>query len=127
MIINLSQEIWNNITQYLSSLNPVVLALLFGFGLDPVQQKRARVWRTIFQSEEWLVAAERQGLNPVLVEYDLEYCYDISRTTKDNERFLVLRFDDTSGDFTLYNQEMSDLFFFCLQPYEFDKARAEKM
>ncbi len=83
------------------------------------------MWCTTFQSEEWLVAAERQGLNPVLVGYDPEYCYDISRTTKGNERFLVLRPGDTSGDFTLYNQEMSGLFSSCLQPYEFDKARAE--
>ena len=84
----------------------------------------------IFQDEKWLNEAERHGLNPVLVGFDLEYYYKSEKSLtiapktsgKLDEKYLVLQPGDMSGDFTTYSRDIPELFFSCLKPYEFDKA-----
>ncbi|KAL9064992.1 MAG: hypothetical protein Q9161_008514 [Pseudevernia consocians] len=114
------QETSENITQNLSSLNPLELLA--------AQQKHAQVWRMLFQDEKWLREAERHGLNPVLVGFDLQHYYKseencTSKTSgKPDEKHLVLQPGDMSGDFTTYSRKMSKLFFSCLRPHDLDEA-----
>ena len=117
------REIWDNITHRLSSLNLLKLAF-------PAQKKLPQVWRMIFQDEKWLNEAERHGLNPVLVGFDLEYYYKSEKSLtialkssgKLDEKYLVLQPGDISGDFTTYSRDMPKLFFSCLKPHKFDRA-----
>ena len=80
------------------------------------------------QNEKWLNEAERPGLNPVLVDLDLEYYYKFEESftiaTKTsgnlNEKYLLLHSSDISGDFSTFSQDMLKVFFSCLGPHEFD-------
>ena len=116
----LPQELWDNVTQHLSSPKVLQLASVFHFKLLPEQRKHAQVWGMLFQSEKWLDAAERHGLNPVLVGYDLEYCYN-RKTLDQQDRYLILQPGDMSGDFTTYSKAMPRLFMSCLRSHEFDE------
>ena len=99
--------------------------------MKSLKQKHSQVWRMIFQNEEWLDAAERFGLNPVLIGYDLESYYEsensstiISKTSdKLDEKYLALDPGDSSEDFTSYSSDMQKLFLFCLQQHEYDKEK----
>jgi hypothetical protein len=91
MAPHVPQEIWDNITKDLSTLNPLRLSFLFKFKITlEAQKKHARVWRMLFRDEKWLYAAERYGLNPILIGFDLEYCYNRSDTNRNREKYLVL-------------------------------------
>ena len=118
MAPKLPQEIWDNITQNISSLNPLKLASLLNFRLDPKLQDHAQVWSLIFKSDKWLIEAERYHCNPVLIGYDLEYCYHTFATRR--TKYLVLYPGDISGDFTCFNPKMRRLFFTCLQSHIFN-------
>ncbi len=121
----LAQEVWDIVAQNLSSLSALNASRIFHFRLLSAQHKHARVWDLIFQSQEWLDEAERRQINPVLVGYDLEKCYHGSQRKGDKENYLILQPGDMSGDFTTWSEELRQLFFSCLKPYQFDEATKE--
>ena len=120
-----AQEVWDNIAQNLSSLSALNASLIFHFRLRPAQHKHARVLDLIFRSQEWLDEAGRRHINPVLIGYDLEKCYHGSQRKGDKEDYLILQPGDMSGDFTTWCEELLQLFFSCLKPYNFDKVTKE--
>ena len=97
------------------------MASLFKVVPSPEQLKHARVWRMLFHCDDWLNKAVCMGLNPVLIGYDLRYCYHSSDTIKKEEKYLVLRPGDEAGAFTKHSQELPSLFFACLRPHNFDE------
>ena len=120
----IAQELWDNIIQNLPRLSALKASRVFHFRLPPARYKHTRVWEMIFKSQEWLDEAKSQGINPVLIGYDLENCYNSSQKG-DEKNYLILQPGDMSGDFTTYNEESRQLFFSCLQPYNFDQASNE--
>lgn len=108
MFLKFSQEMWNIISQNLSSLNPLKLTFLFDVELDSAEKKHACVWCMTYQKEEWLIKAEHCSLNSVLIEYDLKYCYNILKNNKANKKYLVLCSDNYSENFTQWSKEMCE-------------------
>ena len=118
-LLLMPQEIWNNVSNRLSTFRAASAADIFGFGLDSHQRKHAEVWRIIFKDDIWASRAVEQGLSPFLLGSSLPQLYHKGPSQK--PLFLVLRICDRTGD-SHYN---ADMFFTSLQQHTYDQKAAE--
>jgi hypothetical protein len=130
-VSRLPNEIWANIRSYLPLISKHVIADAKGFNPGPEdkhtqawssrEDKHSRVYNSIFQIDNWLSVAIENGLNPVLIGYDLHYIYhskNFETKTKSTYLVLVLGHDSDGGNCGKPNvTEDWDLFFKSLKPH----------
>ncbi|KAF2103244.1 hypothetical protein NA57DRAFT_52770 [Rhizodiscina lignyota] len=106
-----AQELWDNVTQYLSSFGVKNAAEAFCFRRTENQICHELLWRAIFKNDNWLeLAVSLHDVNPVLVGSDLKKYYNYSKSptvkkhgyadlkTLYNGMYMVLLAIDFNGD-----------------------------
>lgn len=102
----LPAELWLSIKDHLPELSKHLITHVpdaRNKGLELTRKDRhRRIWSLIFKDERWLSAMVKQGLNPVLIGYDLHSLYDaedITAMTESNYLALVLGHDGDGGKY----------------------------
>lgn len=111
-MLDLPQEIWDNIVQDLPSFTVKNAADVFHFELRK-QVKHSEVWRLVFHDKAWVVAAQKAGLNPILIGSDLEALYNRGSY---KSAYICICIGGYNQTFT-YSDKNKALFYQCLQPH----------
>lgn len=111
-------EVWNQIRSYLSIFPRSALDSALGS-----ENHHLRIWRSIFKNEDFLDEATKNGVNPVLIGYDLNkqfYFKNNKTNSKTSYLVLVLAFDGDGGKWNTAweTDSASRLLYDTLQPHE---------
>ncbi|PVH68924.1 hypothetical protein DL98DRAFT_542023 [Cadophora sp. DSE1049] len=89
-------EIWNQIRSYLPIFPRSASDSVLGYS----ENHHLRIWHSIFKKEDFLDEATKNGVNPVLIGYDLNkqfHSKNNKMNTKTSYLVLVLAFDGHGG------------------------------
>ncbi|KAJ9634202.1 hypothetical protein H2201_009029 [Coniosporium apollinis] len=120
----MAQELWDLITEQLSSFSAENASQAFQIGLRENQIEHARLWRAIFRDDRWLdKATNEHKVEPVIISRNLHDYYSSlrSKTQKAKRFYMFLGARDMHGDLRFERE----LFFECLQPGSYNKATKE--